>query len=622
MDPRAEWLEADGSGGFASGTLGLVRTRRYHALLLAAMRPPSGRMVLVNGIEAWVETPGGRVALSSAEYVPGVQYPDGTSRIAAFTDAPWPCWTFRLPDGGEVTQEILCDPASGDTVLCWRGTGAATLSVRPLISGRDYHALHRENPDFDFACAIRFGNAWLRPYAGGPAVGLLSNGRFRAEPVWFRQFLYRDEAARGLDAVEDLASPGVFEMTLGEAPAILVLRVGNAVAPETAGYAARIMAAERARRAGSERAAQAFLVRRGEGHSVIAGYPWFTDWGRDTFIAMRGLLGATGRWREAESVLLAWSGLVSDGMLPNRFADDGPAEYNTADASLWFIVSVYEVLARGEVAAPARRRLQEALDAIIAGHIAGTRYGIGADADGLLHAGEAGTQLTWMDARADGVAVTPRVGKPVEIQALWFNALSIAAAWNGDMRARAARAREAFAARFADPTRGGLYDVVDADGRTGACDASLRPNQIFAVGGLPFALLEGEAARRVVAEVEQELLTPMGLRTLARGDARYAPRYEGGPAARDRAYHQGTVWPWLIGPFVEAWLRVGGSKAAARARFLGGLAAYRAGPGLGHLPEIADGEAPHAARGCPQQAWSLGEFLRAMAMTETEQNHG
>lgn len=363
-------------------------------------------------------------------------------------------------------------------------------------------------------------------------------------------------------------------------------------------------------------------MQRGAGLSLLAGFPWFTDWGRDTFIAMRGLLLATGRRREAEAILLGWSGFVSEGMLPNRFPDDGGApEYNSVDASLWFVVAVHDYLAGGAVAPGVRQRLRGAVDAILDGYAGGTRYGIGADTDGLLHAGAPGMQLTWMDAKVGDWVVTPRAGKPVEVQALWINALRIGAAWNTRWAALADQALAAFARRFIAPD-GGLYDVVDVDGVAGACDASVRPNQIFAVGGLPFALLAGPAARAVLERVRADLLTPMGLRTLAPGSPGYAGRYRGTPMQRDGAYHQGTVWPWLMGAYVQAWLRVHGCGAPqreeARARFMQPLVQALGVAGLDHLSEVADGDAPHYCGGAPFQAWSLGELLRIRQMLEAE----
>jgi predicted glycogen debranching enzyme len=620
----AEWLQPDGSGGFASGTVGLIRTRRYHALLLTCRTPPTGRMVLVNGLEAWVERPSGAQSLSSQRYAPDTVHPDIAATIVGFSHEPWPRWIFRLPDGETVEQELLVDPVGGGTILRWRGTAAdAVLHVRPLLSVRDYHGLSRENGAFDFAATVRGGNVAWRPYRGEPAIACLTNGGYRQDATWYRQFLYTAERDRGLDCIEDLASPGVFSWAAG-GEAVMVLRAGDGLAVRTALHAARAIDAEAARRAAAPDrlalAADAYLVDRGAGSTIVAGYPWFTDWGRDTFIALRGLLLATGRIAQAEAVLLAWSDLVSEGMLPNRFADGDAPEFNTADASLWFCVAAHELLLQAGLAPATGPRLRAAVEAILAGHLAGTRFGIGVDSDGLLRAGVPGQQLTWMDAKVGDWVVTPRIGKPVEIQALWYNALRAAAAWNPSFADLAERAAASFNARFADPDGPGLLDVVDVDHRAGAVDAAVRPNQIFAVGGLPFALVEGERARRIVDLVEAALWTPMGLRTLSPGDPAYRPRYGGSPLERDGAYHQGTVWPWLIGPFVQAWLRTRtdspAARAEARARFLSPLVDHLGQAGLGHISEVADGDPPHTPGGCPFQAWSLGEFLRAWNMTQ------
>ena len=619
-DAGAEWLEADGAGGFASGTVGGARTRRYHALLLTPLAPPTGRVVLVNGFEAWVETAGASLPLSTQHYAPDVTHPRGVDALRAFDAEPWPRWAFEAPGGLRIEHECLVDPADGTVLLAWRArgeSGAARLVVRPLLSGRDYHALMRENPAFAFAARAVAGNACWRPYADLPAVTALSNGSYRHEPQWYRNFRYAEEAARGLDAIEDLASPGRFEFDLAAGEAVLLLRVGEGIAADATALAARIRRAEAARRkpmSALQRAADAYLVRRDRDHTLIAGYPWFTDWGRDTFIALRGLLLAQGRHDAAASILEAWAGCVSEGMLPNRFPDQGAApEFNAVDASLWFVVAVHELRAARPDLASAR--MSDAAQAIVAGYRRGTRYGIRMDArDALLACGEPGVQLTWMDAKCGDTVITPRIGKPVEIQALWINALRCA----GDgFAADAERAQNAFGERFWNEADQCLFDVVDVDHEDGRVDASIRPNQILAVGGLPFAPLDGPRAAAVLATVERELLTPMGLRTLAPGDAAYRGRYEGDPWQRDSAYHQGTAWPWLIGPFVDAWLAVRGDTPAERAavhtRCLAPLLAHVGEAGLGHVSEIADGDAPHAPRGCPFQAWSLGELLRALA---------
>jgi len=576
-------------------------------------------VVLVNGFEAWLETPSGSVALTSQHYAPDVVHPDGAERIETFDPEPWPSWVFALPDGSRVEHGILVEPGRAATLLYWRLIGGAggTLAVRPLLSGRDYHALHHQNPAFSFTAEVADNRVVWRPYTGLPAIVAWSNGTYTHQPDWYRNFLYAEERARGLDHVEDLGSPGVFRWDLARGEAVWTLATGGHELPEDAD-ALRDAERERRRRFPTRlhRAADAYLVRRGSGKTIVAGYPWFTDWGRDTFIALRGLCLATGRLDDARAILLEWAGAVSDGMLPNRFPDHGEApEFNAVDAALWYVVAVHDFLrVARDVTAKDRRVLDGAVEAIIAGYARGTRYGIHVDDDGLLAAGEPGVQLTWMDARVGDWVVTPRIGKPVEVQALWLNALRIGSGASERWAELCARGRAAFEARFWDEARGALHDVVDVDHRPGTVDPTFRPNQIFAVGGLPFAVLEGERARRVVDTVEARLVTPLGLRSLAADEPGYRPRYEGGVRERDGAYHQGTVWPWLMGPFVEAWVRVRGgtaeAMAEARRRFLEPLLAHLDEAGVGHLPEIADGDPPHTPRGCPFQAWSVGEALR------------
>jgi predicted glycogen debranching enzyme len=371
-----------------------------------------------------------------------------------------------------------------------------------------------------------------------------------------------------------------------------------------------------------------YVAQSGARNTIIAGFPWFTDWGRDTFISLRGLLLANtasdgSSIREklamqarqqantdlAEKILLAWSTRIDRGMLPNRFPDgDGTPEFNAVDASLWFIIAVHDLLAHG--ASPTTTaQLQRACHAILDGYRDGTRYGIHMDTDGLIHAGQPGVQLTWMDAKVGDWVVTPRTGKPIEIQALWINALRIACTWSdgAEWTALADQATASVLARFPDPATGGLLDLIDGDDTE---SRQLRPNQVFACGGLPFRIVPPEQARRIVDLVEARLLTPLGLRTLDPADPAYQPRYHGPPLARDGAYHQGTAWPWLLGPFVDAWLQVRGNTseacAEARSRFLPPLHAHLAEAGLGHISEVVDGDPPHTPGGCPFQAWSLG----------------
>jgi len=610
---KSEWLEADGLGGFASGTISGIRTRRYHALLLAATSPPAGRMVLVNGFDAEIETGLDRFALTTQRYSPGVDAPDGLTRLENFALDPWPQWTYAVP-GGKIIHELFVPKERAAVVLRWRWQGVSNLMlrlhVRPFFSGRDFHSTHHENPSFRFTPATSHqGEVW-HFYDGVPEVAASSNGIYDHAPAWYRNFLYDEELARGLDALEDLAAPGSYEFNLGAGPAVLIFSAKGLGQPLPALSPARLAdtlaAAERTRRAAFAtprlRAGDAYIVRRDPGKTIIAGYPWFGDWGRDTFIAMRGLCLATGRLAEARDILVAWADTVSEGMLPNRFPDQGGApEYNSVDASLWYVIVVHEFL-QAVADDPKKELLLATVEAILTGYLRGTRYGIRGDADGLLACGVPGVQLTWMDAKVGDWVVTPRVGKPVEVQALWLNALSLT---GGKWQPLFEQGRASFEKRFWNEARGCLYDVVDVDHQPGQVDDRLRPNQIFAVGGLPLKLLNDNRAASVVQVVQNQLWTPMGPRSLAPGEKDYAPRYEGGPSQRDASYHQGTVWPWLTGPFVEAWVRVHGDKAKARELFLAPRLA-----GLSHVPEIADAESPNAPKGCPFQAWSVGELLR------------
>ena len=653
--PRArsqrEWLVTDGFGGFASGSADGIRTRRYHAFLVAAAPHNEHRFVLVNDLELTIETRTGPVALSSHRYAPNVVHPDGATRLVRFDTEPWPVWTYDLEDGVQVVQQLFSARTAhrAAMVLQWRVIAPSSrgerflLRARPLLSGRDFHALHRENPAFDFRMERLGKESWqIRPYAGVPAIVMHANAEYDPDPLWFRQFLYLEERARGLDDSEDLASPGTFVWQIGGSEAreaSLMLTVpedwmGYSVVADLSRECAALRESERARVAAFKsrlhHSGDEYLVRRGERDTIIAGYPWFTDWGRDTFIALRGLCLEAGRLDEAQRVLLAWCDTLSEGMLPNVFpAAAGVApSYNAVDASLWYVIVAQAFLdactRRDRLVDPAiPKRLTDASQEILEAYSRGTRYGIHADDDGLLAAGEPGVALTWMDAMIDGAPVTPRIGKPVEIQALWVNALTIGSRWSERWGDAADQASESFGARFWNDSRQCLYDVVDVDHLAGTANDQIRPNQILAVGGLRIALLAGARARSVVDVVERELWTPMGLRTLSPSDPGYRPACAGSVAARDGAYHNGAAWPWLIGPFVDAWVRVraaGGGPWAARSlrveakhRFLGGLARHLDAHGVGHISELADGEEPWTPRGCPFQAWSVGEMLRLLA---------
>ncbi|MEW6542244.1 MAG: amylo-alpha-1,6-glucosidase [Nitrospirota bacterium] len=629
-----EWLEANGRGGFASGTVAGPNTRRYHALLLVARRPPVDRVVVVNHLEETLHVNGDAHPLSANLY-PGVVHPDGFTRCAGFTNEPWPTWTYEA-GGLRLQRELFCVHGRDLVVIRWtllsRVSGPVTLNVRPMLTGRDYHALHRENPALQTEAEVRGGSVTWHPYAAPPVVRALHNGAYRRAPDWYRQVQYPIEQERGLDGEEDWWSPGDITFdSLTKRGAFLALTTEPIQAVDVDALAK----GEQKRREqaagtvpGKDRlvhalwlASEAYISVRGPQKTVIAGYPWFTDWGRDTFISLPGLCLVTGRFDVARQVIEAFAPHVSEGMVPNRFPDAGETpEYNTMDASLWFVQAVGRYLAYTGDEATVEKVAWPAIQAILDGYRKGTRYGIHVDGDGLVAGGAPGAQLTWMDAKVGDWVVTPRRGKPVEIQALWVQALTVGeklAARFGDRTSanRCAedrvRAIRSFRERFWYEPGGYLYDVVDGEGGD---DPLLRPNQLYAVS-LCEDLLEPGQAKLVVKVVQDRLLTPVGLRTLAPGHPDYRPRYEGGVVERDGAYHQGTVWPFLLGPFVTAWIKVHGATPEARRQarsFFDGLERHLAEACLGQVSEIFDAEPPHRPRGCFAQAWSVAEPLRAL----------
>jgi predicted glycogen debranching enzyme len=626
-DPEAagklEWLETNGLGGSAASSIIGMNTRRYHGLLTAATLPPVGRVAMLSKLEETVTVAGRRYELACNRY-PGALHPEGSRYLREFRLDRWPVFVYDL-DGVAMEKRVFMVAGENTTVIEYTAGADCTLELRPLISFRDYHSTTHRNDALNPKFENDGGVVVLRPYGDLPALYLAHNATIVAGGAgWYYNFEYDRERERGLDFREDLYNP--LAMTFGVASGAAATVIASTMRHQ-ASESAMLLGREMERRAvlvaAAPRdgdlvqrltaAADQFLVQRGEWKTVIAGYPWFSDWGRDTMISLPGLTLVTGRYETARKVLLAFVGSMDQGMVPNRFPDDGgKPEYNTADGTLWFFEAIR---AYGEYTGDyefIRRSLWAATKASIDWHVRGTRYGIRVDVDGLLGCGEAGVQLTWMDAKVGDWVVTPRRGKPVEIQALWYNALRImqdlalrfedgSGTVYGEM---ADKARGSFRGLFWNEEAGCLYDVVDGDTR----DAAVRPNQIFAVS-LTHTMLEDGDARRVVEVMERELLTPVGLRTLSPHDPAYRGRYEGDVVSRDSAYHQGTVWPWLMGPFLTAYARLkGGSEPA---RWLGAFEeALRTGC-LGQIGEVADGDAPYRPGGCVAQAWSVAEILRA-----------
>lgn len=594
-----EWLETNGLGGYASSTIIGLNTRRYHGLLVAATQPPVGRMVLLSKMEETLVIDGRRYDLSANRY-PGVVHPRGFIYLKEFRQDPCAVFVYDVA-GLEIEKSVCMAQGENTTVVRYQLRApcpACMLELRPLIAFRDYHATTHENGVLDPRLEIDANCVKLAPYPGLPPLYLIHSGAdVRPAGYWYRNFEYDAERERGLDYREDLFNPCVLVFDLSrEARVTITASTERQPAPAIAPSQTSVLM----------RAAKQFIVRRDSHHSVIAGYHWFGDWGRDTMIALPGLTLATGHYEEARSILLAWAAHVDRGMLPNRFPDAGAApEYNSVDATLWFFEAVRALLAHTGDYDFVRTHLYDVLADIIRWHERGTRYGIHVDDDGLLQAGEPGVQLTWMDAKIGERVITPRHGKPVEVQALWYNALRVmeelAPSAGGHYRQLADRARASFIPLFWNETARCLYDVVDG----GARDASIRPNQIFAVS-LFHKMLPLEKAKAVVETVERHLLTPYGLRTLSPDDPQYRGRYEGDQASRDGAYHQGTVWPWLMGPFLAAYRYVHGREPA---QALDALRKYMEQEGTGQLPEVFDGDPPHRPGGCIAQAWSIAALL-------------
>lgn len=669
---RREWLATNGIGGYASGSLAGANTRRYHALLVAALTPPTGRMTLLSRLEEAVRVDGVEYELASNQY-PGTVYPQGYRFLERFESYPAPTFLFRLRPGLLLEKRIWMGYSRNTTYIRYtlrEAPGPVELRLTPLVCWKDYHAEMHPWEGFPASVEAKAGEVRIRATWDSPILRLLAGSDWEPAGYWHNNIEHLREMERGLDWHEDLYCPGHFWYILqpGE-EIVMTASIESDVEPPADAWNRHVERLQALLRRGCftddyaralALAADAFVIE-GDGlsegrkqkvegwsssafrfplsrrrrSSILAGYHWFADWGRDTMISLPGLCLTTGRFEVARDILLSFAQYVDRGMLPNRFPDRGETpEYNTVDATLWYFQAVWEYTQAAGDGAELARALWPTLTDILAWHERGTRYGISVDpSDGLLRAGEPGVQLTWMDAKVGDWVVTPRIGKPVEINALWYNALCVMAQLaamlgeNGKgYRKRAQAVARGFRAAFVRPDGQGLYDVIAADGqgsRPRHCferpgpDASLRPNQIFAVS-LPHSPLTKAEQKAVVATVQRALLTPYGLRTLAPNDPAYRPHYGGNPRERDSAYHQGTVWPWLLGPFALAHYRVYGHAEKARA-FLEPLQAHLREAGMGSISEIFDAELPHAPNGCIAQAWSVAEILRAWQLLVREE---
>jgi predicted glycogen debranching enzyme len=655
---QKQWLLTNGLGGYASGTIAGSVTWRYHGLLIAALPAPLGRMLMFNHLAESIQSDDNVVEIGGAE----PQGPDEKLTSEYLTEFRLenglPFWRFEF--NGIIVEKRVLLPYGQNTVhihyKLLSDQEEVRLELRPSLHFRPHEGVVDEPLEKDYLFSIvgeRFEITAseklppLRMYLYG------RNGTFTHDRGSKREIFYQRDAERGYESRGVLWTPGFFGVTLSPGKdatlvastepwsTILALSPEEAVASEnerrvrlvqmapqkaqTGTAAELVLAADQFIMTPVGRAEDAARARASgdEVRSVIAGYHWFTDWGRDTMISLEGLTLTTGRKNEAGWILRTFAHYVRYGLIPNMFPEGhNEGLYHTADATLWFFHALHRYLEETNDRITLRLITPNLLD-IVEHHISGTRFGIGVDPqDGLLRQGAEGYQLTWMDAKVDGWVVTPRRGKAVEINALWYNALKLLEGWLGEegdkraerMREYAERARESFNARFWFEQGGYLYDVIDGENEN-KMDSACRPNQVLAIS-LPYPVLDEKYWEPVMNVVHEKLLTPVGLRSLSPGHADYKAKYFGDLRARDAAYHQGTVWAWLIGPFIDAWMKLHPKDKATPRKFLEGFIPHLNDACVGSISEVFDAEAPFTPRGCIAQAWSVAEVLRCWLKTE------
>jgi predicted glycogen debranching enzyme len=651
VSSRREWLVTNGQGGYASGSVAGANTRRYHGLLVASVKPPTHRVVTLSRVEEEVRLFGNSYALATNQY-PGVTYPEGFKLLEGFDSSPVPTFDYRVRPDTLLRKSIWMAYGQNTTYIRYElieAPQSVELTLSSLVCWKDYHSEMASSPSFPASMHADGDTLEIEAYTGSPRLRLSAPGASATlSGYWHTQIEQLREFERGLEFREDLFCAGKFMCSLKPGESITVVatleeetlsadEAWDQLLARQATLVELAIANDEVERVLAQ-AADAFVIPgsrinelngtgtppssagKAERSTIIAGYPWFTDWGRDTMISLPGLCIATGRKEIARDILVSYCHALDQGMIPNRFQDGGDEpEYNTVDATLWMFQALNAYCEAFDSELEIVRALWDHLAEIVDWHCKGTRYCIRVDeSDGLLRAGEPGVQLTWMDARIGDWVVTPRQGKPVEINALWHSAMQLMADWakrigrdTETYASLAAKAKKGFS-QFVRPDGLGLYDVLTDSGS----DAAIRPNQVFAVS-LPHCPLALSAQKAVLKVVEQRLLTPTGLRTLSPNDPGYRPRYEGGIVERDSGYHQGTVWPWLIGGFVEGHLRVYKNPKKARA-FLKGLVERLNDGGVGSMAEVYDGDIPQRPNGCPFQAWSVGELLRTWRLTRTD----
>ncbi len=609
LSSRREWLLTNGIGGFAMGTVSGANTRRYHGHLVAADPAPAHRTVLLANVEAFVQADSNPIGISCNQYA-GTINPEGHQTIESFAATQtWVRWRFRVA-GMTLEKRVAMHPGLNATTVVYKNVGdrPVGLQLRPLVEHKFYHDNFRSQDDYPHVQAFPKNRTVVEH--DSLALILRHDGAQRLPAVgWYYRFEHARELERGLDARDDLFCPCElrYELMPGE-EAVLVASLADDAEPfpNWEEEVKEISMASLLRDA-----ADHFLVETETRTSIIAGYPWFTDWGRDTMIALPGICLQTGRVAIARKIIRDYASQMRQGLIPNRFVDSGEEpEYNTVDATLWFAHAIYKTL-EAEWDDSFAHDCFGSLEEAFRWHMKGTFFGIGVDpVDGLLKQGADGVQLTWMDAKLGDWVVTPRHGKPVEINGLWINALRVMEWLAGKLgkdasafRSAAEKAEANFEKKFWKESMNYYMDTADPD------DASLRPNQLIAMA-LPFGPAKGEHAVRALGVISRELLTPVGLRTLSHNDPKYRARFKGPISELDAAYHQGTVWPWLMGPYITALVKLTGDRIEAKRLLKSGKEMLHE-CGLNGIAEVYDGDEPRDAAGCPWQAWSVGEWLRA-----------
>ena len=641
---RTEWLETNGIGGYAASSIHNCNTRKYHGLLVAGLADPAGRFTLLSKYEDSIVTVAGEIPLSSNCY-PGVMHPDGYRQLSGFHLAEGPVFRYQLQ--GMMIQKRILMVQGENTVLVEyhleQAEAPVTLRLNPLLAFRRHHELKQEDAYIHTTPILLADGIRIHPYDGLPPLFIQASQRpaFVPQPTWYRKMEYFLEAERGYDHHEDCFCPGTLEITLPPQGRVII-SASLSSQPDLSTlweaelvrrHACALEAEAVARQVGDTDMAAPLpaLIRSGRHFpirtpgtaraTIIAGYPWFDDWGRDTLISLPGLTFYSGRPELGVEILKAVAPHERDGLIPNCFAADPEHHaYNSVDASLWYFWAVQQMRACTQDRATLQEILWPVLKRIATRFMAGTHYDVFMTPEGLLHAGNRETQLTWMDATSHGKPVTPRYGFAVELNALWYNALvfceELAKDFNEPLpwaKDLTERLKASFLATFWLEDPGYLADSL----AEGILNEAIRPNQIFAVS-LPFSPLNATQQKRVVNTVRRELFTPYGLRTLSPRDIAYRGRYEGDQPTRDACYHQGTVWPWLLGHYGEAVLKTSRAPAQAARELttqLRPLLEYSlTGKGLINVPEIFDGDAPQRPNGCPAQAWSSAELIRLFTL--------